>query len=123
MTEDIYGMLKRRFPIIKFMRTNLRNSINIILSTAVLHNIALEWQDPMPQDDHPALMHIPDPPQPAHADPVNVINALEPAERRQRAATMRDNYRAMMDPVATAREVRRMAMHRAEAEARRQARR
>ena len=48
---------------------------------------------------------------------------LAPPERRHHAAQMRDNYRAMMDLVRSAREVRRMAQHRAEAEAGRQARR
>ena len=93
------------------------------MASAVLHNIALDWQDEMPVDDHPALMPMAEPPQPPNVPAIQVVNNLPVAERRQRAGVMRDNYRAMMDPVPTAREVRRMAVHRAEAEARRQARR
>lgn len=124
MTEDIYGMLKRRFPILKYLRVDLHNAINIIVSCAILHNISIEWADTMPLDDHPNLLNIREPPQPPHIPlhEVNIVNDLNPAERRNRAAVCRDNYRAMMDPVASERELHRMAIHRAEAEARRQAR-
>jgi hypothetical protein len=125
MTENIYGMLKRRFPIVKYLRVNLQNAINIIVSAAILHNISLDWADTMPRDDHPNLLNIREPPQPPHVqlNEVNIINQLNPAERRNRAAVCRDNYRAMMDPVPTEREIRRMAIHRAEAEVRRHGRR
>ena len=110
---------------VKHIRTKLRNAIKIIMAAAVLHNIAIAWHDEMPVEDHPGLVHIPDPPLPAHipGPEVNVVNDLPGAERRRAVAAMRDNYRAMMDPVPSAREVRRMAVHQAEAEARRQARR
>ena len=40
MSENIYGRWKKRFPILKNMRTDLELSQKIIISTAVLHNIA-----------------------------------------------------------------------------------
>jgi hypothetical protein len=125
MTEDIYGMLKRRFPFVKYLRVDLPNAIKIIAAAAILHNIGLDWADPVPVDDHPNLLNVQEPEQPPHipADHINIVNVLNPAARRNSAAVARDNYRRMMDPIPTDREVRKMAIHRAEAEARRQARR
>jgi hypothetical protein len=95
MTEDIYGMLKRRFPLVKSLRVSLNNAINIVVAAVVLHNISLEWADDMPLDDHPNLLNIQEPPQPRHLpyNEVNIVNDLNPAERRNRAAAVRDNYR------------------------------
>ena len=45
-TECIYGMLKRRFPIIKGMRTHLDHSMAISLAVCILHNIATLWNMP-----------------------------------------------------------------------------
>ena len=121
MTEDIYEIVKRRFPLTKHMRVDFDNAINIIVTPATLHNIALDWADPMPQDDHPNLDKVPEaahPPQQDYADVV-LLNGLNPFHRRNIAAVARNHYRAMMDPVPTEREMRKMAVHRAEAEVRR----
>jgi hypothetical protein len=40
-TEDIYEMLKRSFPYVKYLRVDLQNAINIIATATILHNIAL----------------------------------------------------------------------------------
>jgi len=53
MTENIYGMLKRRFPITKYIRSHLLNSIRIVQACVVLHNIALDYRDEVPQNNHP----------------------------------------------------------------------
>ena len=45
MMENIYGMLKRRFPIAKFLPVNLNNAIKIIVACAVLYNMALGFND------------------------------------------------------------------------------
>jgi hypothetical protein len=118
-------MLKRRFPYVKYLRVDLHNAINIIATAAILHNIALDWADPLPLDDHPNLANIPAPDQPPHVDAneVVIVNDLNAEERRLRASVSRDNYRSLMDPDATDREIRKMAIHRAESEARRLARR
>ena len=51
MTECIYGMLKRRFPILVWMRNKLQNAIKIIMCCVILHNIAIEWNEPLPEDE------------------------------------------------------------------------
>ena len=97
MTEDIYGIVTRRFPLTKHMRVDFDNAINI----------ALDWADPMPQDDHPNLNKVPEaahPPQQDYADVV-LLNGLNPFHRRNIAAVARNHYRAMMDPVPTEREM------------------
>ena len=112
MSEDIYGMLKRRFPIIKYSRVNLENSVKLAMAAVVLHNIALDWGDEEPTD--PSRQSEDDEPQ---HDSI-VLNQLGHRERRQRAIVVRDNWRATMDPLPTARESQRMADHRVQAEIR-----
>ena len=51
MSENIYGVLKRRFPILKSMRTDLVLSQKIVIATAVLFNIARMWKDDGPDID------------------------------------------------------------------------
>ena len=83
MTKDIYGIVKRRFPLTKHMRVDFDNAINIIVTPATLHNIALDWADPMPQDDHPNPNQVPEaaqPPQQDYADVV-LLNGLNPGQR------------------------------------------
>ena len=115
MTENIYGILKRRFPIVKYIRTNLSNAKKITAAAAVLHNIALDWHDQPPQDAHPN----------AHQEvefPI-VENLLNPAEARASARQARENYRLMTDQQATGREQQRILLHRAAVQARQQNRR
>ena len=125
MTENIYGMLKRRFPLVKNTRVELPNAVKVTAAAAVLHNMALDWADEMPMDDHPNYQHVPDDPveEDQAVDEAMFINQLNPPQRRAHAAQARDRYRAMMDPVPTARELEKMALHRAQAEVRRRARR
>jgi hypothetical protein len=52
MTENVIGLWKRRFPALKMgLRTNLKNSCNVIIATAVLHNISILWKEPCPEDN------------------------------------------------------------------------
>ena len=55
MTENIYGILKRWFPICKYIRCELPNSVRIVQAYAVLHNIAIDWRDAEPAHPHPQL--------------------------------------------------------------------
>jgi hypothetical protein len=57
-------MLRQRFAILKYLRVDLPNAIKIITAAAVLHNIGLDWVDPVPVDDHPNLFNIQEPEQP-----------------------------------------------------------
>ena len=50
MTENIYGMMKRRFPIVKYIRTKLSNAIRITTAAAILHNMALDCNDELTDD-------------------------------------------------------------------------
>ena len=123
MTETIYGIYKRRTPIVKFVRLNLKNTVKVATACAILHNIALDWNDEVPVDPHPGL--LPDPiPRPAQeVDRLQVQVNLNPHQRRRAAVTGRDHYRALMDPTLTAREQYKVDRRRAEVELRRQARR
>ena len=50
--ERSFGILKRRFPCVQnTMRTKLQNSLVIIVAVAVLHNIALSWNEPLPESE------------------------------------------------------------------------
>ena len=51
MTENIFGRWKKRFPIITNLRTHLQFSQKIIIATAILHNIATLWSDPLPEGE------------------------------------------------------------------------
>lgn len=50
MTENTFALWKQRFPVLKNMRTNHRNSQKNISASAVLHNWALDLGDE-PVDD------------------------------------------------------------------------
>lgn len=50
--ERTNGMLKRRFPCLKYgMRLNLDNTQAVIVATVVLHNIAIMTRDAEAEDD------------------------------------------------------------------------
>ena len=54
MLENVFGRWCRRFPIIKDLRTFLTQAHKTILATAILQNIATEWnEDDVPGDDEP----------------------------------------------------------------------
>ena len=126
MTENIYGMLKRRFPFIKFSRVNVDNLIKVTTATAVLHNLALDFADEMPEDNHPGYVEEPDEDQPDEdlADlPVQLVNELNPRERRAQAQAIRDRWMEQMGDRITASDMRQINIHRVQAEARRRGRR
>ena len=51
MSENLYGVWKRRFPILKNLRMDLEPSQKIIVATAVLFNAARMWNDIDPDDE------------------------------------------------------------------------
>ena len=56
--ERTNGLLKRRFPCLKYgMRLHLENILPVIVATVVLHNIAVLTRDEDPDDDE-ALEHF-----------------------------------------------------------------
>ena len=52
MSENIYGVLKRRFPILRNMRMHLEMSQKIIVATGILFNIGRLWGDDEPEADN-----------------------------------------------------------------------
>ena len=57
MTEDIFGCWKKRFPILCNLRCHLELSQKIIVTTAILENIAHAWNVDQPDEDLPNLPH------------------------------------------------------------------
>ena len=51
MSENIYGVWKRRFPILREMRMNLVTCQKIIVATGILFNIGRRWGDEEPEED------------------------------------------------------------------------
>jgi hypothetical protein len=51
MTENVYGVWKRRFPCLDLLRCHLPLAQDIILATAVLHNISIRWKAETFTDD------------------------------------------------------------------------
>ena len=51
MSENIYGVWKRRFPIIKALRTHFQLSQKLIVATAILFNMGRIWGDGEPDDE------------------------------------------------------------------------
>jgi hypothetical protein len=82
MTENIYRIMKQRFPVVKYISLNLLNAINIIVSASIPHHIYLNWTDPMPGDDQSNQLMIREPLQPTHLqlNEVNIVNLLNPSE-------------------------------------------
>ena len=50
MTENIFAVWKRRFPVIKSLRSDFRTSQKIIVATAILFNLGRMWSDDDPED-------------------------------------------------------------------------
>ena len=59
MTEHIYGMWKRRWPIIKHMQEDLETGKESIDATAVLHNLTIIWNGDVPPLEHGELDPLP----------------------------------------------------------------
>ena len=127
MTECIYGLLKRRFPIIKYICTHLRNAVKITQACVVLHNIALDLIDHAPDQDHPNYQEVE---VPEHhdddevpADQIHIVNQLNSRQRREMGMQARDHWRRSMDCRPYQVELTKMANHRVESEVHRRARR
>ncbi|CAH1987017.1 unnamed protein product [Acanthoscelides obtectus] len=58
--ERIFGVWKRRFPILALgINTRLDNALPIIIGTAVLYNILKRGGDPLPPDDNELQLPVP----------------------------------------------------------------
>ena len=96
MTENLYGIWKRRFLIIRCMRVHLPNAYKIIVGTAVLHNFSVQWREVMP-DNHPDLSLPPAIPDVPHQDVVIDARDLRREQQKRIGEQTRDNMRRMIN--------------------------
>ena len=100
MTECIYGMLKKRFPILKHIRTSLSNTIKITIACSILHNIGITYGD--------IVEYVPG--EDEIQDDVVIQQALPPAEAHEVGRQARDFIKNNMPP-PTAAERNKMTFH------------
>ena len=87
-TENIFGIMKRKFPILKSLRAHHARARRVIYACAVLHNLSVRWrmedEDEDEDDDNhdPAVPHFERIPIVADEAPLHVI--------RERGQIVRD---------------------------------
>ena len=60
VVEQTFGILKQRFPCLRYtLRNKIDHIPNIIVATAILHNICLERNDDQPQLRHHPVGDVP----------------------------------------------------------------
>ena len=91
MTEHIFAVWKRRWPIIRSLRVHLQNAQRIVLATAVLHNMAILWREELP-DDFDEDEDI----QPGNPD-ITIEDDEDSVSRRNAGKIARDNLRERME--------------------------
>ena len=110
MTENIYGLWKRRFPILNCVRLHLQNAIAVIEATAILHNISILWGDLVPLE---MMDEAPPGHDDAPEDDVVVDNRLPNDVRRQQGFAARDALmRRSLQTPPSASERQKMRRHR-----------
>lgn len=97
MTENTFGIWKRRFPIIRCLRVHLDNAYRIIVATAILHNLSILWGEILPLDDHPELGDIEAMPAVPHEELVVDPGNLPRDQVRLMGRQTRENLREMMN--------------------------
>jgi hypothetical protein len=56
-TENIFGIMKRKYSILKTLRAHYNRIRRIIIANAILHNISIRWrQEDIMIDDEPAAV-------------------------------------------------------------------
>ena len=93
-TEHIYGRLKRRWRVLKFLRCKYSYARETVIACCVLHNIGLLWADEVPDDEVAVVMGPP--PAPVAAPVVPDEDDEEPALIRARGQALRDRLRLNM---------------------------
>jgi len=94
MTENTFGIWRRRFPVIKNLRCHHKRARKTIIATAVLHNLGYLWNDELVDDDGEQADAQPPPP-PAYEV---VDDVVDPEVIRERGKTVRDTLKARMPP-------------------------
>lgn len=99
-TENIFGIWKRRFPCLKFLRCEHSRARKIAIATAILHNISILWKDEeiLGEEDEDVNDEDMGPQVPVLQDVEIVEDDAEPAIVRARGQAVRDNLRLNMRP-------------------------
>jgi hypothetical protein len=103
MTENIFGVWKRRFPCLNNLRCHVDLARKVVYATAVLHNLAIRWADEEVEEDlDDGGVDNDEPADPAgdaaEDDAGPVGNDAGPALVRARGQTKRDWLRMRMPP-------------------------
>ena len=82
------------------LRSHYNNSLEVIMATAVLHNISVLWKEPLPENNHPDLDNVIPPEfRNDRVGQVQVIDAVnDRAAVRGEGEIVRDRIRANMPP-------------------------
>lgn len=90
-TENIFGILKRKFPILKTLRAHHSRARRIVIACAILHNISIRW----------GQEEIVIRPEPAEVPPFERVPIVEDAAApnvvRERGQIVRDQLMLGMD--------------------------
>ena len=104
-SECIYGILKKRWPILTSLRNHLPNAMEIILTCCILHNILIKWglEEDEDEDEEDENVEGNDDDNDENEDEedndVEVIDDdLDNATIRARGAVVRENMKDNMPP-------------------------
>jgi hypothetical protein len=94
MTENIFGIWKRRFPCLNYLRYSHARARKVVIATAILHNILILWREEAADDDI-----IPTPRTEVPGEDYEIIgDDAEPAVIRAHGQIFRDQLRMNMPP-------------------------
>jgi hypothetical protein len=86
----VYALWKRKFPILKALRGHLDHCQDIVLATAILHNMALMWKEDNSEDEG-------DEEEPQAGDDFEIEDGEDnAAARARRGRHLRDELRRRM---------------------------
>jgi hypothetical protein len=90
-TENIFGIVKKKFPILKTLRAHYERARRIVIACAILHNISIRWrQEEIEIHEEPAAVP------PFHRIPI-IEDAAAPNVVRERGQIVRDQLLLGMD--------------------------
>jgi DDE superfamily endonuclease len=92
MSENVFGIWKRRFPCLRNMRSHYEKAKKMVIATAVLHNLAILLNEDDLEDE--LEFHE----QPPDEQYVIVEDLAEPDVVRERGKQLRDTLRDRMPP-------------------------
>ena len=98
MSECLFGVWKRRFPILKNLRTDFSLSQRIVVATAILQNMARMWEDEEPSDDEEDSDSDDDHSDEDDAGADFIVQDAAPATIRMRGQILRERMKDGMPP-------------------------